>query len=225
MTRVYVIRHGENYANVIKQLSSRIVDYSITEKGELQAHQTGEALERKGIEALFCSPMKRTRETAAIIGSYLNLTPQVIEELREINVGDLEKVRSTLAIWDEHDSIIRRWQNGEHALSFPGGEDYNSLLGRARTSLKKATAGRENSTIAIVGHLGMFNFTLNDLCTNVNTGSMLDRGTNNNCSITQLEVECVDGTLDVRLIQWANSDHIHGEAADFVSTWPEEGDL
>ena len=44
MTRVYVIRHGENYANVIKQLSSRIVDYSITEKGKLQAHQTGEAL-------------------------------------------------------------------------------------------------------------------------------------------------------------------------------------
>ncbi|MEL7644621.1 MAG: histidine phosphatase family protein, partial [bacterium] len=64
-------RHGENHANLIKQLSSKLVDYPLTEKGILQAQQTGEALAGRGIKALFCSPLKRAKQTAEIVGTYI----------------------------------------------------------------------------------------------------------------------------------------------------------
>jgi broad specificity phosphatase PhoE len=37
MTRVYLVRHGENKANITKEFSSRKVDYPLTPKGRLQA--------------------------------------------------------------------------------------------------------------------------------------------------------------------------------------------
>ncbi len=128
MNTVYIIRHGENHANLIKQLSSKVVDYPLTEKGVLQAQQTGETLVGKGIEALFCSPLKRAHQTAEIIGQVIGLTPVVVKDLIEIDVGDMETVPSTYEIWQAHDAIIERWQNGEHDACFPGGEDYNTLL-------------------------------------------------------------------------------------------------
>ncbi len=222
MNRVYIIRHGENLANITKQLSSKVVDYPLTEKGQLQALQTGEALVGKGIEALFCSPLKRARETAEIIGTQIGLIPQVIDELIEINVGDMEKVRSTREIWQEHDAVIHRWQKGELDVSFPGGEDYNNLLKRTRIALLRIVHGRQNSAVAIVGHFGMFNFTLNDICSN-SSGHMLEREENHNCSITEMDMEEVEGQLSARLIRWANADHLHGIAAELVPARPEPG--
>ena len=40
MNLVYLVRHGENPANLLKQFSYRKVDYPLTEKGVLQAEQT-----------------------------------------------------------------------------------------------------------------------------------------------------------------------------------------
>ena len=38
MNRIYLVRHGENTANLTKEFSHRRVDYSLTPKGILQAH-------------------------------------------------------------------------------------------------------------------------------------------------------------------------------------------
>ncbi|HQP07779.1 MAG TPA: histidine phosphatase family protein [Anaerolineaceae bacterium] len=219
MNTVYIIRHGENHANLIKQLSSKLVDYPLTEKGILQAQQTGEALAGRGIEALFCSPLKRAKQTAEIVGTYIGLVPTVLDELIEIDVGEMEKVRSTYEIWQAHDAIIERWQHGEPDARFPGGDDYHSLLGRTRAGLLKVIHGRTNSAVALVGHFGMFNFTLNDICQNV-SGHMLKREENHNCSITTMEAEAVDGMLFASLVDWANADHLHGEAAKLVPARP-----
>lgn len=221
MNTVYIIRHGENHANLIKQLSSKVVDYPLTEKGILQAQQTGEALVGKGIEALFCSPLKRAHQTAEIIGQAIGLTPVVVKDLIEIDVGDMETMPSTYEIWQAHDAIIERWQNGEHDACFPGGEDYHTLLGRTRTGLLKVIQGRKISAVALVGHFGMFNFTLNDICQHI-SGHMLQREENHNCSITIMQMEEEEkGGLRAELVQWANSDHLHGEAARLIPARPE----
>ena len=40
INRIYLVRHGENRANLTKEFSYRLVDYPLTEKGILQAQQT-----------------------------------------------------------------------------------------------------------------------------------------------------------------------------------------
>ncbi|MCB0198167.1 MAG: histidine phosphatase family protein, partial [Anaerolineae bacterium] len=63
----YLVRHGENPANITKEFSYRDVDYSLTPKGVLQAQQTAAHFRNVPVDAVVASPLKRTRETAAII--------------------------------------------------------------------------------------------------------------------------------------------------------------
>ena len=44
MQRVFLIRHGENQANLTKEFSYRLVDYPLNAKGILQARQTAEEM-------------------------------------------------------------------------------------------------------------------------------------------------------------------------------------
>ncbi len=39
MIKIYLVRHGENVANLTKEFSHRKVDHSLTPKGRLQAEQ------------------------------------------------------------------------------------------------------------------------------------------------------------------------------------------
>ena len=59
MTHLYLIRHGENLANLTKEFSYRKVDYSLTPKGKLQAEQTARTLQDRGIAAVYSSPLRR----------------------------------------------------------------------------------------------------------------------------------------------------------------------
>ena len=67
LNRLYLVRHGENMANLTKEFSYRHVDYSLTPKGVLQAQQTAAYFTDKHIHEIYTSPLKRAVETADII--------------------------------------------------------------------------------------------------------------------------------------------------------------
>jgi broad specificity phosphatase PhoE len=219
MNRIYLVRHGENTANLTKELSYRKVDYSLTPKGELQARQTAEFFKGKRIDAIYTSPLKRAFETAEIIGGALGLRPTVLEEFREVNVGLLETLPPTAETWAEHDRIVRAWFEGQPELSFPEGEDYHTLARRMRAGLEIVLEGCEDRNIVIVGHGGIFTFTITDLCHDVDLAALI-QAPSHNCSITELEFERVDGRLEGALKTWAASGHMSGEAAAFVAGHP-----
>jgi broad specificity phosphatase PhoE len=87
--RIFLIRHGENPANLTKEFSSRIVNYSLTAKGRLQAHQTAAWFLDKEIQVVCTSPLKRAYETAKIIAYKLDVPIETLDHFREIEVGDL----------------------------------------------------------------------------------------------------------------------------------------
>jgi probable phosphoglycerate mutase len=215
VNRLYLIRHAENPANLTKQLSCRLVDYSLTPKGVLQAQQTAEYFQDKTINAIYTSPLKRAMETAAIIAQPLGLQPIVIEEFRELNVGELEGQPVTRELWAYHDSIIEAWFDGKPEICFPGGEDYFGLWGRMRRGVEQALAGRINQNIIVVGHGGMFTFTLKDFCRDIDL-NWLRRVRNHNCAVTEVIVTRPNGKIEGELISWASHAHLHGEAADLV---------
>jgi len=66
---LYVVRHGENPANLNREFSYKLIDYSLTEKGVRQAEETASFFREKGIDAIYSSPLKRARETAQIIAA------------------------------------------------------------------------------------------------------------------------------------------------------------
>ncbi|HEX7973761.1 MAG TPA: histidine phosphatase family protein [Anaerolineales bacterium] len=224
MNHLYLIRHGENLANLTKEFSYKKVDYSLTPKGELQARQTAQYFLDKDIDAIYTSPLKRAYETAGIIAAPLSLHVTVVENFREVNVGELEGQPPTAALWEQHNAIIANWINGHPETAFPGGENLIMLRRRMRAGIEQILAGVDGQSIIIVGHGGLFWLTLQDLCPQVDMGALGHE--NNNGSITEVLMERDPaGCLSGRLLKWAAFDHLSGLAAELVSGGPKPGEL
>ena len=212
MNTIYLVRHGENPANITKEFSSRKVDYSLNARGILQARQTGEYFRRMGIDEVYASPLKRARETGEIIAATCGLTCTVTEHFREIDVGDLEGQPVTEEAWAYHDRIFDDWLLGRPETGFPNGDTYFSLWGRIRAGVLQAIHGKSGKKIVIVGHGGIFTATIQDLCPQVNVVELAKKFTAN-CGITTVTVEERDGQPVGKLMRWDESSHLHGEAS------------
>src|SRR6476620_4584791 len=108
MTRLYLVRHGENLANITKEFSYRAVDYPLTPKGVLQAEQTAEYFVNRDVDAIYTSPLLRARQTAEILARRIVVPVHLREELREISVGSLEGA-STPENWALYHRISAAW--------------------------------------------------------------------------------------------------------------------
>jgi broad specificity phosphatase PhoE len=216
MNRLYLVRHGENHANLTLEFSHRKVDYPLTAKGVLQAQQAAVYFAEKGIHAIYSSPLKRAQETAEIIGTTLHLPVVVMEECREVNVGDLEGQPPTKELWAFHNSIIKAWMEGEHTLRFPGGENYLELRQRFQQGLLQVTTDKEDHSLIIVAHGGIFSFTLRDFCPDFIMENLVSKG-NPNSSISEVLVERREGAVHGQVVRWASVEHLSGEAANLVA--------
>lgn len=218
---LYLVRHGENPANINREFSYRKVDYWLTERGIRQAQETAAYFAAltggptgRRIDAIYSSPLKRAAQTAQIIGAATGHDVEIVEEFREINCGDFDGTPPTDALWEHHDRILQSWRDGDHGVSFPGGEDYHTLLARVRTGLGRAVAGRDGHQIVIVAHGGIVGASLKDVCPDIDH-SITWTIPNRNCAITEIELHADsphDGVERARgvLRRWAAVDHLAG---------------
>ncbi len=218
--RLYLVRHGENTANLTKEFSYRQVDYSLTAKGVLQAQQTAAYFTDKHIHEIYASPLKRAVETADVLARVLQVPVVVLEHFREVNVGALEGQPVGEEHWGLYHRIFDAWFAGQGATAFPGGESYDTLWDRMRTGLQRVLAHKAGQNIIIVGHGGLFTATLKDVCPGSDVEWLRQRP-NHNGSITEILTVWRGGTVEGELLQWASAAHLHGEAAEVVPGVPD----
>lgn len=207
MNRLYFIRHGEGVDNVSRQFAGRKVDRPLTERGRAQAQETAEYLTGKKIDGIYCSTIKRSHETAQIIAARLNMEPTVLDEFREVNVGELEGQYFSAETWAAYHQLVNEWFAGNAQAALPGGEDYTVAWGRVRRGLELMLDGKTDRTFVLVGHAGIFAATLKEFCPGLDS-TWLKKAEYYNCAITELEIELVDGRFQSRLIDWANYSHL-----------------
>lgn len=208
---LYVVRHGENPANLNREFSYKLIDYSLTEKGVRQAEETAVFFRDQAIDAIYSSPLKRALETAQIIAAPLDLPVTIMEEFRENNVGDLEREPPTEEAWALHDRIVAHWFAGRHEAIFPGGEDFHTLLHRVKTGLIATLAdlgeGPEAKSAVIVAHGGILSGMARGLAHEPDLMTVEARKCAN-CSISEFAARLVDGELELHLREWAACDHL-----------------
>jgi broad specificity phosphatase PhoE len=208
---LYVVRHGENPANINREFSYKLVDYSLNEKGVRQAEETAVYFRDAGIDEIYSSPLKRAVETAEIIAAPLGLPVTVVEEFRENNVGDLESQPPSDENWALHDRIIADWYAGRHDSAFPGGEDFLTLIRRVRvgltTVLGNGNGARGERRIVVVAHGGILNGMARGIATGPELGPF---GTSRcpNCSISEFVARLVEGDVKLHLREWAACGHL-----------------
>ena len=148
MANVLWARHGENVANLTRTLSYRVFDGDLTDVGRRQARELGGRLAAGGgdrIGLLACSPLRRARQTADIVGQRLGLPVAMeLDDLREVNVGELDG-RSDAEAWEIYAAVLAAWRAGDTLARFPGGENRDELCARLLRALtvvaRSAVAG------------------------------------------------------------------------------------
>ncbi|HVG00520.1 MAG TPA: histidine phosphatase family protein [Chloroflexia bacterium] len=221
MNTLYLVRHGENRANITKEFSHTKVDYPLTEKGVLQARQTAEYFKDRHVDEIYSSPLKRALQTAEMIAATKGLPVTVIESLREVNSGSLEDTPPTEENWRIYLDTVQGWNEGRPEVALPGGENYYMLVDRIKQAIGEIVGDKDGKHIVVAGHGGIFTAAIGWLCKNVEADE-LRSAHYHNCAISQIELErSIEGRLEGMLIGWAYCDHLSGPAADLVSPIPD----
>lgn len=123
MSKIFIIRHGQDTDNVQKILNGHH-DTDLTDLGKEQAKQAAQKLKTETIEAVYVSPLKRCQQTADIVTKELNLpTPQTHQDLIERDFGiftsrpaaDIRKLSNDYIVTDQVDYFL----SGEGVEEFP----------------------------------------------------------------------------------------------------------
>ncbi len=216
MLHLYLVRHGENPANVTKEFSCLKVDYSLTDKGRLQAEQTAVWFENHPLDVIISSPLRRTRETAQVVADHFNLPVEIMPDFIEVQVGDLEGTPATVAAWKFYTDIVQGWFSGNPEGRFPGGENFFEIRERLNRGLRLIANRYDGRNVMIAGHAGIFSMIMPDWVADFDP-QIIVANEFQNCGITEIEIPNPLHSLQGKLIRWSSVEHLSGEAAKLVS--------
>jgi broad specificity phosphatase PhoE len=154
MTRLLLVRHGENPANVHHILSCRRADFRLTALGRRQATEARAGLALGPRTRYWSSPLRRARHTAELVAPH-GTPVAVLEDLRELDVGELDGSGRPA---DRHSfyDVVAAWRAGRDDTAFPGGENLFEATARLRRALCHVVATAGDHTAVVVGHGGLF---------------------------------------------------------------------
>lgn len=152
--RLILVRHGEIDANVRKVYAGRSDD-SLNETGRLQAFAAAQMLRDMHVDAIFCSPLRRTMETAAIIGRRISCTPKPVESFNELLMGPWEGV-SEAEVAEHYPDELAIWSVRPAELRIPGRETLSELQQRVLAGVQEIQQGlSDTSCVAVVTHVAV----------------------------------------------------------------------
>lgn len=218
MTDIYLIRHAEAEGNIYRRAHGWY-DGRISAKGRRQIQALAERFRGVPIDALYCSGLIRTRQTAGAILQTHDLPLLTEPKLREINMGSWEDQpwgnlthlypEAMAAFNDDPD----RWQA-------PGAETFPQLRERMRAAVLEIAARHGGQTVACVSH-GMAIRALVSGLLGVQSHEIHKVPHGDNTSVTLLHEE--NGGLSVEY--YNDSSHLPGELSTFSrqSWWRKAG--
>ena len=146
---IFLVRHGQTEWNAVQRMQGRL-NSDLNERGREQADAHGRLLRGMGIEAVFCSPLGRARQTSEIMGRYVTAPVTYDDRIVEWDCGD----------WSGHlrSEVIERWGEEYAALLAdpfhyrgPNCENYPDMFDRARPFVQEVLV-HEARSVAIVSH-------------------------------------------------------------------------
>lgn len=155
MTKLIFIRHGETEANY-KQLWYGSLDAPLTPRGEQQvaaiAQRMMDFVKEELIHHFYVSPLGRAQSTAAAIGAAIRMKPEILDGLREFDLGEWEG-RSLFEL-QEKEQLWSIWRD-DPTFAPPGGESPASFGARALAVGELLAERHSGETVLAVTHGGI----------------------------------------------------------------------
>lgn len=149
MKELYFVRHGQTEWNAIRRMQGQW-NSDLSELGQQQARVNGEFLSSCDIEAMYASPLDRTRQTAAIINELVPVEPVFDERIMEWDCGEWSGYlyAEVQAQWAEE---WEKLQADKFYYRGPNAENYPDMIERSKPFLDELLEA-PHSRIAIVSH-------------------------------------------------------------------------
>lgn len=149
MKQIYFVRHGRTEWNAIRRMQGQW-NSDLDDLGREQAEVNGRWLAGLGIEALFASPLDRTRQTAEIINRHLELPIVFDDRLKEWDCGDWSGWLYA-EIEERWPQEWQAWRADLFEYRAPNAENYPDMIARSAPFLDELRA-HDAGTIAVVSH-------------------------------------------------------------------------
>lgn len=148
MTLFYLVRHGE-HALQGRIIAGRTNGIGLSPEGRVETEAVAERFAGEKIDAIYASPLDRTRETAAILGLRLDLPVMIRDDLVELDFGEwtgwtFDQVRA--------DKRWLPWQTCRSIAAIPGGESWRQVQDRTVNALFDLRRHHPEGTVVIVTH-------------------------------------------------------------------------
>lgn len=143
--KLFVVRHGETKENKSGMLQGNM-DTILDGKGKKQALDLNTTLKNKQIDMVFCSPKKRTLETAIL--AYPKSDIIFDDRLRSRNHGEFEgKSRTEINLED--------YWNIKKNIQYDKAESVGNLLNRIQDFIYDIKQKYQDKNVMIVTHSGV----------------------------------------------------------------------
>lgn len=146
---VFLARHGQTAYNLERRFQGQL-PVPLDETGVAQAHDLAERASAYGFEALWCSPLRRARETAEIVAERIGLPIAEDPRLMETDAGDWTD-RSFAEIEAESPELFAGFAQGDPGFAFPGGESFADQGVRVSQALSEIERGAAPALVVCHG--------------------------------------------------------------------------
>jgi alpha-ribazole phosphatase len=150
MARFILIRHGETDWNIEGRYQGQS-DVPLNENGRRQSRELASALAENRPSVIYCSDLKRARESAEILAKALSLSIHEDPRLREIDLGSWEGMLFE-DIQANYADLLKLRKLDPKTVSAPGGETIEQVRLRVMAAIKDIVERHPNETIAVVSH-------------------------------------------------------------------------
>ena len=148
-TLVLLVRHGET-PTTGKLLPGRAKGLHLSDVGRGQAEAVAERLSvLPQIDAIYASPLERTRETAKPIGVALGLPVTTDRGLLEADIGEWTGLELKVVAKTPEWKAVHSYPSG---FRFPGGESFPEMQQRMVAAIDRLRAAHPGGSIVLVSH-------------------------------------------------------------------------
>jgi alpha-ribazole phosphatase len=153
MGTAYLLRHGETDYHVQHRLLGRL-DIGLNERGRDQASRARDFFDGMSLAAVYCSPLRRCRETALPVAEVQGMEIEIMPGLMEVDMGEWDG-QLIAELFSEESELVGRWMRNPSSVSIPGGEDFGAVKERVLTAAREITSRHPgDDKVLIVTHGG-----------------------------------------------------------------------
>jgi probable phosphoglycerate mutase len=160
-TRLLLVRHGATTLSAEDRFAGS-TDVPLSDEGRRQAEGLAARLREETIVAVYCSPMRRTIETASILAEPHGIAPVTRPGLREIDHGRWEGLTRHDVETRFRDEYLR-WEEDPFTVAPSGGESGVDVMARALPVIRAIVEAHEGQQILVVSHKATIRLVISSL--------------------------------------------------------------